>query len=428
MASTVELLVRSPRGRQLRCMPFPLHLTGKDIKQLVLKPDVECAQRDDEISSTAADVDAFPLLHVALSGRRLPDCVPLSALRPPWLATLELVPELRGGGGDGGATGAESRDCYLKMYAEKKPDKVDRNDTRMAKWERCALTADALEPPVVADMLGNLFNKEAMVRALVAKSLPRSLAHIKGLKDLVTLQLTENPSAGNGSSRFHCPITGQEFNGHFKFLALKHCGHVLSVRALKEVRSSSCLLCHKLFTENDKIIINGSEEEVDLLRQRMEEQKQAMKEKKEKKRSLTEAATIPSRNSGLQDVQNYVSGGKGVKDIQRKESANARESASIRGYNKHHLNSHQNSGSLGLDESLETYNASRQPAEADGDAERTKRRRPSGSDRVEVEKTFIASQHVPEGATRSVYASIFTSSQKNVKETYMCRSLPIGRN
>lgn len=37
---------------------------------------------------------------------------------------LELQPRLLGGGGDGGATGAESRSCYLEMYMDKKPDKV----------------------------------------------------------------------------------------------------------------------------------------------------------------------------------------------------------------------------------------------------------------------------------------------------------------
>lgn len=36
------------------------------------------------------------------------------------LARLRLV----GGGGDGGSTGAESRDCYLDMYKEKKASKV----------------------------------------------------------------------------------------------------------------------------------------------------------------------------------------------------------------------------------------------------------------------------------------------------------------
>ncbi len=37
---------------------------------------------------------------------------------------LDVVLRLRGGGGDGGATGAESRISYLEMYASKKPDKV----------------------------------------------------------------------------------------------------------------------------------------------------------------------------------------------------------------------------------------------------------------------------------------------------------------
>ena len=36
----------------------------------------------------------------------------------------QLHYRLRGGGGDGGATGAESRVSYLEMYMGKKPDKV----------------------------------------------------------------------------------------------------------------------------------------------------------------------------------------------------------------------------------------------------------------------------------------------------------------
>ena len=49
---------------------------------------------------------------------------------------------------------------------------------------------------------------------------------------------------------------------------MKNCGHVLSAKALKEVKSSSCLVCHKEYSEIDKIIINGSEEEVAVLRER----------------------------------------------------------------------------------------------------------------------------------------------------------------
>lgn len=55
--------------------------------------------------------------------------------------------------------------------------------------------------------------------------------------------------------------------------------------------------------------------------------------------------------------------------------------------------------------------------------------RPKGSDLVTVTKKFKASDKLPENATKSVYASIFTSSSKGTfKETYSCRSLPLGRN
>jgi hypothetical protein len=37
---------------------------------------------------------------------------------------LQLHLRLRGGGGDGGSTGAESRSSYLEMYQGKKHDKV----------------------------------------------------------------------------------------------------------------------------------------------------------------------------------------------------------------------------------------------------------------------------------------------------------------
>ena len=37
---------------------------------------------------------------------------------------LELLGRMRGGGGDGGSTGAESRSAYLDMYKEKKTEKV----------------------------------------------------------------------------------------------------------------------------------------------------------------------------------------------------------------------------------------------------------------------------------------------------------------
>ncbi len=40
---------------------------------------------------------------------------------------------------------------------------VDPNEERLAKWTRCQLSGEPLAPPCVADELGHLFNKDAIV-------------------------------------------------------------------------------------------------------------------------------------------------------------------------------------------------------------------------------------------------------------------------
>lgn len=106
-----------------------------------------------------------------------------------------------------------------------------------------------LQPPCVVDELGTLFNKDAVVRALLNKAIPESLAYITGLKSVVELKLEPNPSKkkeapqvaakginqpGNDSD-FCCPITGLELNGRFKFCAHRGTGLVVSEKAIKEV-------------------------------------------------------------------------------------------------------------------------------------------------------------------------------------------------
>ena len=123
---------------------------------------------------------------------------------------IALYQRWRGGGGDGGSTGAESRSSFLEMYATKKAAKVtllivqngvcarqhfqtwslqvNPVEAKLAKWTQCNLSGEALQPPCVADELGNLYNKDAMVQALVTKSLPASLSYISTLKHLIDLR------------------------------------------------------------------------------------------------------------------------------------------------------------------------------------------------------------------------------------------------
>lgn len=266
------------------------------------------------------------------------------------------------------------------MYAEKKPDKVDPNEVRLSKWLNCALSYEPLKEPCVIDKLGNIFNKEALVQALLSKNLPKGFGYIKGLKDMINIKLSKVPGE---EERFQCPISGLEFNGKYKFFALRSCGHVLSGKALKEVKSSSCLVCHEEFSELDKIVINGSEEEVLALRERMEEEKAKAKTKVKRVKNV-EVGSGREEGLGLEKVSGTK---RGVESngVEKKK---------------------------GLDGKLE------------GKVENVKGVNGNGA-----VKKFKAVDIAPKNATKSVYASIFTSSRKEeFKETYSCRSLPLGRN
>ena len=269
---------------------------------------------------------------------------------------VEVCAGLRGGGGDGGSTGAEDRRAYLEMYAQKKADKVDPKEVRRAKWTQCQLSGEPLEQPCVADLLGNLYNKEAVIKRLLGKSMPPEFAHIRSLKrDLVELRLTANPEAGRASDKskisegyvdlvsgFSCPITGLEMNGRSRFLA-DRAGHVVSERALKEAKP---LVEEHVGGPLDPAAffpLNGTPEEVKGLRA-------ALPQRKKKKKKAAAAGAGPAGKRKGSDV-------------------------------------------LANDAAV-----------------------PEG-------KKFKASQHVPAGATKEVYASIFTSSkQGEEKETFMCRS------
>ncbi|KAK8515403.1 hypothetical protein V6N13_139622 [Hibiscus sabdariffa] len=342
---TLQFFVRSPTHQTLTVTLEPTQsLTLRHLKSSLLP--------------NPRSVSSF---YFALNGKPLSDSTLVPNSQITHLSTLFLLPRISGGGGDGGATGAESRDCYLKMYADKKPDKIDPNEKRLGKWLNCALSYEPLREPCVIDKLGNIFNKEALVEALLGKKLPKEFRHIRGLKDMINIKLSMIPGkeseAADGAT-FQCPITGLEFNGKYKFFALRNCGHVVSAKALKEVKSSTCLVCHKEFVESDKMVINGSEEEVAAFREKMEEEK--VKAGKEKKKR------------GIDVVD-------GKKDC----------------------------GKLEGNEKLENGKKSSN----------------SGV------KKFRAVDVAPANATKEVYASIFTSSKKSdFKETYSCRSLPLGRN
>lgn len=214
-------------------------------------------------------------------------------------------------GCDGGTI--PKRDEMVRL--KKKPEKVDKNFELNAKWFHCAITQEPLRAPIVSCELGNLYNKESLLEFLLDKeSATTEVAkHIRSLRDTKELQLTENPAfeeKSNGEKadsyqdfqacRYVCPVVGIEMNGRYKFCFLWKCGCVFSERALKEVKSAVCHKCAKPFSNEDVVVINGSEEDLELMKSNMTERRQKAKlEKKSKKNKTSSTVTSTVTTNGL---------------------------------------------------------------------------------------------------------------------------------
>lgn len=193
----------------------------------------------------------------------------------------------------------------------KKVEKVDKNAELVAQWNYCTLSQEILRRPIVACELGRLYNKDAVIEFLLDKSpekaLGKAASHIKSIKNVTELQLSDNP-AWEGDregtkgdkhddlqrARFICPVVGLEMNGRHRFCFLRSCGCVFSERALKEIKAEVCHTCGTAFQDDDVVVINGSKDEVEMLQQRMEARRlRAKLGKKAKKSKAAESVSKP---------------------------------------------------------------------------------------------------------------------------------------
>ncbi|GFR04937.1 replication termination factor 2 [Trichonephila clavata] len=200
------------------------------------------------------------------------------------------------------------------VRTKKKPEQKDKNAETVAKWKHCAISQDPLRKPIVACELGNLYNKEAVIEHILNKGAAASstnASHITKLSDVKELNLTEKPDFQNknlkgheyvdfNDSRYICPVTGLDMNGKQKFYFVWECGCVFSERAVKEVKSEACHKCGKPYDQNNIIVINGTDEEMEVLREKMTERRRLTKLAKKKKRA---AATETSDESSEKKIK-----------------------------------------------------------------------------------------------------------------------------
>lgn len=192
------------------------------------------------------------------------------------------------------------------VRTKKKPEQKDKAMELAFRWQHCALGQEPLRHPVVACELGRLYNKDTVIESLLDKdNKPAVVSHIRGLKDIKELKLTDNPDfkqlaeKGDGAfvdvckARWICPVVGLEMNGRFGFNFIWSCGCVLSHRAMQQIKNSTCLKCEEPFKEEDVVILNPLEgDEQDRMTTKMEARRErARTARKAKKRDTTEVSS-----------------------------------------------------------------------------------------------------------------------------------------
>ncbi|CCJ29501.1 unnamed protein product [Pneumocystis jirovecii] len=231
-------------------------------------------------------------------------------------------------GNDGGSI--PKRDDLIKDL--KKQDEADAGQAaQFLAWLYCSFSKLPLSEPIVSCGLGKLYNKDVLLEYLLSSkeksskekgyqekgtlatvsSLEYGISHITTLKDVRELKLKANPAyqpyialnsklihTENLPSRWVCPVTKREMNGHAKFVYLIRCGHVFDDQAL----------CGTAFIEDDIIPLNPKQDDLPRLRARLAALKAAglthtlasMKSSKKRKRACSGddvCQTISSKTS-----------------------------------------------------------------------------------------------------------------------------------
>lgn len=181
-------------------------------------------------------------------------------------------------------------------------------------------------------MLGNLFNKEAVLTALLnpTAGFQEEFPHIKSLKDIKTLNFhsadSDNSDAGNN---FVCPVTTLEFNGLNSFYCIWTTGFVISEKAIRELGIESLQSEYGPFVNEDLIKLLPNEEELLQLKEKLLEKKRIEKlnkKDKKKKRSSDESQQKEIVDSNIDNSEGKITEDDQVPKKSKKESISAQDS------------------------------------------------------------------------------------------------------
>lgn len=95
------------------------------------------------------------------------------------------------------------------------------------------------------------------------------------------------------SSPYICPLVGLEMNDRSKFCFLWKCGCVISERGLKLGADNKCVNCVMEYEDSDVVILNPTEEDIPLMKNRLAKRKDMIKNKKNKVKQEIEIKEEP---------------------------------------------------------------------------------------------------------------------------------------
>jgi hypothetical protein len=136
--------------------------------------------------------------------------------------------------------------------------KESQHEQQQYQWTTDPVSRAPLEPPIVSDCTGKLYNKATVLEYLVEGTLKEDFERetqgaVKSLKDVVEVRF-EQDDDGKG---WKCPITGESLGPGSKAVYVVPCGHAFSGAAVKEVAGERCLSCDAEYASNDVVPINS---------------------------------------------------------------------------------------------------------------------------------------------------------------------------
>lgn len=192
-------------------------------------------------------------------------------------------------GGDGG-TFAVKRAYVRGAKTEEKDESKSQKQHQLMRTRVCTHSGENLREPISCCELGNLYNTESIISALLDKKISSAASHVRNMKDLKQLKLFPNPNysshdevEGELPAMFSCPITKMEFNGNHPFVAIWTTGFVLSEKAVKELGIEALQSEYGPFQTDDLVRLIPTIYEIELQTNQMIERRNKRKSSKKSK-------------------------------------------------------------------------------------------------------------------------------------------------